>query len=474
MNIKNKKIVDQIFRQLTKINERMPNPNFTEMISIEECLGRKLAEDVQANTDYPSIALSAIDGEMFNIQHEVSTPEQIKSIDIVNFYGALSRSENPFRLFLNKEYTSSISRYMKIGNIANTVIPTEQYSAWLGVRGDFSLKGGERLEPIQIGKGLISVGSDYKKREIILNKDTIITLTKKMLLEQAEITHVTAYKTTKFALLCVDYDLEDLNSNAEFRYIQECMKLWGFEAEIVKIKPFFESETKIDNEDDLISTIDVKTYVKKLKDIANSYDYIVACGLVNNKTLSRLGLMATNRFFHNDISSDSLIGNSYRMYCGELKAPTIRKKIKFTDEKGMVRAEIQKSFDDFCVITYLPGNILDIIINMHVIVKPNILNRLYARPFQPDWKIGILTHNYNLTLKNTHDTQVLWAFVSDVHYDGKFNEMRIGSTPELKIITVENERPDMLSFMKDCNCFIPISGEDNPLKAGDYLYYLEI
>ncbi|RZG78313.1 MoeA protein, partial [Acinetobacter sp. WCHAc060033] len=237
MNIKNKKIVDQIFRQLTKINERMPNPNFTEMISIEECLGRKLAEDVQANTDYPSIALSAIDGEMFNIQHEVSTPEQIKSIDIVNFYGALSRSENPFRLFLNKEYTSSISRYMKIGNIANTVIPTEQYSAWLGVRGDFSLKGGERLEPIQIGKGLISVGSDYKKREIILSKDNIITLTKKMLLEQAEITHVTAYKTTKFALLCVDYDLEDLNSNAEFRYIQECMKLWGFEAEIVKIKP---------------------------------------------------------------------------------------------------------------------------------------------------------------------------------------------------------------------------------------------
>lgn len=474
MNIKNKKIVDQVFRQLIKINERMPNPDLTETISVGKCLGRKIAEDIYANANYPSVALSAISGEMFNLKQDITKPEQIKKVEIKTFYGTLGMSGNPFKIFLNGEYTSSISRYMKIGNIANAVITTEQYSPWLSVRGDFPLNENEQLKPIRIGSGLISIGSDYKEEDLILRKDSLITLTKKMLLKQAKVTQLTVYRTVKIAVLCVDYGLEDLNSNFEFQYIQECMSEWGYDFEVIKIKPFCDNLAKDISIEDSNLTIDVATYVNELEKVTKEFDYVVACGLTNNITLGRLGLMGTNRFIHRDISGGSVIGNAFRMYCGEMRAPIKRKKLRFTDEKGRILGDIHQSFEDFCLITYLPGYILDIILNMQLVVKPNILNRLYARPFQPEWKIGVLTHDYIIDSIDEDRSKILWAYVSDVHYDGKFNAMRTSSIPEIKIIPVENERPDMLSFMKDCNCFIPILGEDNPLKAGDYLYYLEI
>jgi len=130
-------------------------------------------------------------------------------------------------------------------------------------------------------------------------------------------------------------------------------------------------------------------------------------------------------------------------------------------------------YEDKAVMSYLPGYILDVIVNMHLFVKPTILQRMYGKPYLPEWKLGVLTHDFNFEIEESYQQKILWTFVTRTIY-GELNKITTQEIPELKIITVENERPDMLHFMKDCNCFIPVMAENNQLKAGDYLYYLEI
>lgn len=110
---------------------------------------------------------------------------------------------------------------------------------------------------------------------------------------------------------------------------------------------------------------------------------------------------------------------------------------------------------------------------MHIFIKPTILSHLYNKPVQPEWKIGVLNHDFDYQGITDSQHRFFWGYASDVHY-GKDGEMSTTKIAEIKIIKVENERPDMLSFFSECNCFIPVINEDMQLKAGDYFYYLEI
>lgn len=131
------------------------------------------------------------------------------------------------------------------------------------------------------------------------------------------------------------------------------------------------------------------------------------------------------------------------------------------------------TYEDKAVMSYIPGYILDIIVNMHLLVKPTILQRMYRKPTLPEWKIGVLSHDYSFDIVEEYKYKFLWAYVSHTTYDERLRIVT-KEIPELKIIKVENERPDMLSFFSECNCFIPVINEDMQLKAGDYFYYLEI
>ena len=88
-------------------------------------------------------------------------------------------------------------------------------------------------------------------------------------------------------------------------------------------------------------------------------------------------------------------------------------------------------------------------------------------------QVGVLSHDYSFDIDREYKYQILWAYVSRTAYDERYRIVT-KEIPEIKIINVENERPDMLNFFKECNCFIPVLNEDHQLKAGGYFYYLEI
>ena len=477
MEIRNRKYINYNLWQQEHIAQVMPISNLTEKISLKNCLGRKLAEDIYANSAYPTLALSAICGKFLNIQDDITSVKQYKEIETIHFFRNLMNGENPFAIKQTNTFLSDIAPYMKIGDIANTVIPLEQHLPWFRAA-YLSPEKGDVLADIKKGTGIVNIGADYQEKDLVLKKDDIITNSKKALLRQAGISEIKVYKKLRFAVLCVDYDLENLNKNFEMEYIQDCMQSWGFDFEVIKIKPFKNVPLDTKTTDDSIAT-SFETYLNNIQQVTQNYDYIVACGLADHRFFNQLGLFRSlnelRRLYSQGEYNQKIqsSGNHFRLFSGDLRNPVCREEVKFYNEQGRLIVQRTMKYEDKALMGYISGYILDIIVNMHLLVKPTILQRMYRKPFLPEWKVGVLSHDYSFDIDREYKYKILWAYVSRTAYDESYRIVT-KEIPEIKIINVENERPDMLNFFKECNCFIPVLNEDHQLKAGDYFYYLEI
>ncbi|MCX5467498.1 MoeA protein [Acinetobacter nematophilus] len=477
MEIRNRKYINYNLWQQEHIAQVMPISNLTEKISLKNCLGRKLAVDIFANSAYPAVALSAISGKFLNIQDDITTVEQYKEIETIHFLQDLMNGENPFIIKEAKPYLSGIAPYMKIGGIANTVISLEQHLPWFRAA-YLSPEKGDVLADIKKGTGIVNIGADYLEKDLILKKDDIITNAKKALLRQADVSEIEVYKKLRFAVLCVDYDLENLNKNFEMEYIQDCMQSWGFDFEVIKIKPFKNVPPNTETTDDSIAT-SFETYLNNIHQLTQNYDYIVACGLADDLFFKQLGLFRSlnelRRLYSQGEYNQKIqtTGNHFRLFSGALRSDVCREDVRFCNEQGRLIVQRTMTYEDKALMGYISGYILDIIVNMHLLVKPTILQRMYREPVLPEWKIGVLSHDYSPVIDQEYKYTFLWACVSPTTYDERYRIVT-KEVPEIKIINVENERPDMLNFFKECNCFIPIPNEEHELRAGDYFYYLEI
>jgi molybdopterin biosynthesis enzyme len=477
LEIKNRKYINYNLWQQEQIANVMPISKLTEKVPLKESLGRKSAVDIYATCSYPSVALSKISGMMLNIKDDITTLKQYKDIKTIYFLQSLMNGENPYLIKEKNDYISSIAPYIKIGSIANTVISLEQHSPWF--RASYlSSEKGDMLIDIKKGTGVVDIGADYHEKDLVLKKDHIITNAKKALLRQAGVNEIEVYKKIRFAVFCVDYELENLNKNFELEYIQDCMQNWGFDFEVIKVKPFKNVPPNSETTDESVAN-NFETYSRNIKQVTQNYDYIVACGLANNNYFNQVGLLRSFNELRKLYSQGAynqkvqLIGNHFTLFSGSLRSPVYREDIKLYNDQGHLVVQRTMTYEDKAVMSYIPGYILDIIVNMHLLVKPTILQRMYRKPTLPEWKIGVLSHDYSFDIVEEYKYKFLWAYVSHTTYDERLRIVT-KEIPELKIIKVENERPDMLSFFSECNCFIPVINEDMQLKAGDYFYYLEI
>ena len=473
MNIKNHSLFMTFFNEFIELGKRLPTPNLTEVISIDECLNCKLSADVLAEAEYPDIALSRTRGYMMNIRHDIKTIEALRSIKQLYrnpLYGQIS-----FKGDTSQDFRAYVEAHAKIGKIANTLIGGKDLDGW--TFDDYEKYELKELKPLTIGLGMIEKGADYKTGQVILEKGTIITAPQQALLRQAKVKQVEIYKRIKIAVVCVAYDLEELNSDLEFLYIQDCMKSWGYEFDVIKIKPgrYEMPEIELSEEDRQIST-NMKTFIDRLKEIANTYDYSIACGInIEVKNFSQLGLEKTGLLHGGEITPRVWIaGIKSRLIMGDLKRPITRENIKYYNEQGLIQATVVKQYQDRGIIHYVSGGLLDIIVNMHLCVRPILLHRIHNKPYQAKWEVGVLGHDYEH--QGDQFSAILWANVSDIFYDVKPGYHRQETVPELKILELDESRQDKINFMKDCNCFIAIEfrSEERKLKKGDLFYYMKI
>lgn len=476
MEIVNKSYITSMLKKLESISKAMPNSGLVESISLKKSLNRKLVENIYANNNYPKVEISEIEGKLLNIKENINRLDQFKKIE-KDALGILALGENPFVVKTTNDFMSNIPAYFNIGPIGNTVITTEQYLPWFNAA-FLKPNDGDILKEIKKGQGIISTGADYKIKDLVLKKDDVITNSKKALLRQAGIDKVNVYKDVKIAILCVDYELEYLNKNFELEYIVDCMKDWGYVFEIIKIKPFKNESVNRSIEDAEI-TINFNDYSKKLKKVVDEFDYIIACGLANNQYFNQLGLFRSmsflNRFTDQGTHENiQFIGNYFKMMVGDLKGPIRKENLTFFNENGIPVSHSQKKYENRAILSYIPGYILDIIVNMHIFIKPTILSRQYGQPFQPEWKIGVLSQDFDSKLTNKElKNKILWAHATDIIYSNN-GEINMKEVSVIKILDMKNERPDRLDFMKDCNCFIPVRNFEVSFKKGNYFYYLNI
>lgn len=235
MEIINQKDINFFAHSIKENLRQMPLLHLTETIPLDQSLGRKLAEDVYSQKDYPELEQASVDGFILNIQGNIVSIEQFNALDRKTI-GRLGLGENPHIFKNNHDFISPITSYRKIGSITNTVISEEQHDQWKHAVLCETGKT-EKVQDIQKGLGLIPIGSLYKKGQIVLNKNSIISHSKKALLKQAGISELSVYKMPKLAVLKVSYDLEYFNNDLEFDYIKNCMSSWGFNFDVLNIKP---------------------------------------------------------------------------------------------------------------------------------------------------------------------------------------------------------------------------------------------
>lgn len=479
MNIKNEKFMAEMYLQCRSFLKNMPNPRHTEVIPLEQALGRRLAEDVFAQTEYPNIALSAVAGSMLMLKENITSVEHYEtllhsrpSVD----WNVLNWGGNPYKIEAEGEYKLPTDIYMPIGRIANTVISTQQELPWL----DGSLGTNENLdalEEIRIGSGLIEVGADYKANDLTLKREEMITASKKALLRQAAVKQVTVFKKVRVAIALVDYDLEETNKDIELEYIQDCLSTWGFDYDVFKIKPFKRQIPQGKIVEDAGIATDYSEFETKLKQLTQDYDYVVGCGLEDKQVLNSLGLFATPfvRVLENSGSDKfARIGKRIKIMMGNPRSPAIKENIRLYNEKGIPQVTIGKLYQDCGLIGYVPGRTLDIIVNMHLYIKPTLLSLISVKVKEPEWKVGRLVNDYTLNMDDKFSDTIIWAHV--IHEDTYelSGPRNAGIYPELTIIEIEEQRPDFLKLLNQCNCFIPVRNNETEFKNGDFFFYLEI
>ncbi|NHB59506.1 MoeA protein [Acinetobacter sp. 194] len=478
MNIKNEKFMAEIYLQCRSFVKNMPNPRHTEVIPLEQALGRRLAEDVFAQTEYPNIALSAVAGSMLMLKENITNVEHYQtllhsrpSVD----WNVLNWGGNPYKIEAEGEYKLPTDIYMPIGRIANTVISKQQESPWL----DASLGTNENLDPleeIRIGSGLIEVGSDYKANDLILKREEMITASKKALLRQADVKEVTVFKKVRVAIALVDYDLEETNKDIELEYVQDCLSTWGFDYDVFKIKPFKRQIPQGKIVEDAGIATDYPEFKEKIEQLTHDYDYVIACGLEDKQIYGNLGLLASFRTLadHGYPTKNRLVGNRFKMIIGEARSPAIKEDIRLYNEKGIPQVTIGKLYQDFGLIGYIPGRTLDIIVNMHLYIKPTLLSLISVKVKEPEWKVGRLVHDYTLKKNDKFTETIIWAHVMHEDTYELSGPRYAGIYPELTIVDIEEERPDFLKLLNQCNCFIPVRNNETEFKNGDFFFYLEI
>ncbi|RZG78312.1 MoeA protein [Acinetobacter sp. WCHAc060033] len=476
MNIKNiyaaNSVLEMIYQLMDHQFRRVVEKDYSlfekELVKVSDSVGRKLAQDVFASRCYPQVALSAIEGYMFNLDEDITTIDQFKKHDKQNFFNKLELGENPYALDKNIKIQSFIDKYIQIGAIANTVISRSHAHPW-HCEQIISSEDNE-LVPITKGQGLFLKGEDYQESELLLKQNEIINSVKKALMSQAGVDKILVYKDIKIVVLYADYDIEYYNKNLEFQYIQDCLTDWGYIFDTIKIKPVKENRMNVEAVDAGIAN-EFEQFKKEISKITEEYDFVVACGLSDSYSTRNLGLKRGFRQTYS-ILNNYIDDNKFYIYFGDLRQPISNFQKKYY-ENNMAKGNRVFRLENRAVVCYLPGCMQDIIINMTMWIKPMLKSFKEQKFHSPDYKVAVLTHDYYIDWKEGKRNTIRWAFVTQFEPQDA-DKFSMKKNAEITIFDTDDIRPDNIFFFRNCNCFIPIKKIDGDLKAGDHLYYLEI
>ncbi len=201
---------DRSFKELLSVSDALESLLLklktldVEKISVYNCVGRVLAEDVYAPTDVPPFDRAAMDG--YAVRAEDTFGASLTNPIILEVVGKVEIGQNP-DITIAKGKTAKIATGAMIPKGANAVVMVE----YTRRNGDFV----EILKPVTPFKNVSRKGEDVKAGELVLKRGEIIQPQDAGVLASLGFNEIKVYRKPRVAIISTGNELVEVGKELE-------------------------------------------------------------------------------------------------------------------------------------------------------------------------------------------------------------------------------------------------------------------
>ena len=442
------------------IYQKLTEGLHTELILLDQAIGRRVAEDILALQAYPAKHLAAIEGYGIESQKTegINAKNYLKINHMYFWHGELYRSQDIYKINYNGDSVISLPKNFELPPSIDAIVSEDDR------RLDFENPSLYKvLSPIEKFEGVIQQGSIIQQGECLLKKDERINAEKIMALSRAGVKEVNVYKKPRVVVVSLySYDRED-HISEECIYVKNTLQQWGYADVGIKIlKPVvLVSAESMDKERNPIFDPTLGMSRQQLSSefdqLASLYDLILVCSVrpsdAGMLTLRTMGAFQDSSEFVEKIRIEN--PNQFKIFKSNDRSPPIRENRIIRDAQGIHKGTVLEVLEDKAQIVNLGGDIDDIIISMNLVVR-YILNRTDPK---------IVEHHYHRGfMENVQPSNSLQIFLAKYQQDisGKYRVNRI-----------EDSQSHQFSKYTESNCIAIISNQEQAEEVTE-IFFLKL
>ncbi|MBP6114289.1 MAG: hypothetical protein KA474_06115 [Acinetobacter sp.] len=432
----------------------------TELIPLDQAIGRRVAEDILALQAYPAKHLAAIEGYGIESQKTegINAKNYLKINHMYFWHGELYRSQDIYKINYNGDSVISLPKNFELPPSIDAIVSEDDR------RLDFENPSLYKvLSPIEKFEGVIQQGSIIQQGECLLKKDESINAEKIMALSRAGVKEVNVYKKLRVVVVSLySYDRED-HISEECIYVKNTLQQWGYADVGIKIlKPVvLVSPESMDKERNPIFDPTLGMSRQQLSSefdqLASLYDLILVCSVrpsdAGMLTLRTMGAFQDSSEFVEKIRIEN--PNQFKIFKSNDRSPPIRENRIIRDAQGVHKGTVLEVLEDKAQIVNLGGDIDDIIISMNLVVR-YILNRTDPK---------IVEHHYHRGfMENVQPSNSLQIFLAKYQQDisGKYRVNRI-----------EDSQSHQFSKYTESNCIAIVPNQEQAEEVTE-IFFLKL
>ena len=442
------------------IYQKLTEGLHTELILLDQAIGRRVAEDILALQAYPAKHLAAIEGYGIESQKTegINAKNYLKINHMYFWHGELYRSQDIYKINYNGDSVISLPKNFELPPSIDAIVSEDDR------RLDFENPSLYKvLSPIEKFEGVIQQGSIIQQGECLLKKDESINAEKIMALSRTGVKEVNVYKKPRVVVVSLySYDRED-HISEECIYVKNTLQQWGYADVGIKIlKPVvLVSPESMDKERNPIFDPTLGMSRQQLSSefdqLASLYDLILVCSVrpsdAGMLTLRTMGAFQDSSEFVEKIRIEN--PNQFKIFKSNDRSPPIRENRIIRDAQGIHKGTVLEVLEDKAQIVNLGGDIDDIIISMNLVVR-YILNRTDPK---------IVEHHYHRGfMENVQPSNSLQIFLAKYQQDisGKYRVNRI-----------EDSQSHQFSKYTESNCIAIIPNQEQAEEVTE-IFFLKL
>ncbi|WP_038344544.1 molybdenum cofactor biosysnthesis protein MoeA [Acinetobacter sp. A47] len=444
---------------------QLPLGELKETVDLEMALNQVNATDVHALQDYPAHNLSAYTGWAINAEStRTASKQQPVFIDRLYCWGSqLYRSVNPYKLELGGKNLLRIPQYSKLPESVDAVIAEDDERLDVS---DYDNK--KIIAPVSTMQGVIQQGSVIRQGDLILPKNQKITPEKLIALRRAGIKQLTIYRNPRILVVSMHSFDEAHCFCEESLYVKDVLKTWGYDqVEIMQLKPqrydsaFNSLKKQKDPTLDETLTTDWESYNRFFEEHIPNFDIMVICSHKNiGGSLFSIGRLTTfdPGSMPSNFQTRAIPAAEMGIIRSMPRTPQVREVVQLYDDQGRHKGAKTVITEDKTIIINLPGNMQDIALLMHFMVK-YILNK-----HDPDFlsKIFVKGRAKQKIETDPHQKQLLW---------GKY---QLDNDGQYRLEIVEKQHAYQIEAFLVANCIVVVPFAEQPVQAEETVYFIKI